>query len=53
MTFLFIMAVLLGLAVALFVVLVYSGVFNDPDGKENNPEYWQALQERADKERSK
>lgn len=36
---------------ALFALLVYAGLFNDPDGKESNQEYWQALKEMREKEK--
>lgn len=50
----FLLTAAIGLALAaiiVFVVLVNTGFFNDPDGKESNPEYWQALKEMREEEK--
>lgn len=46
---LIILGILFGFA-CLFVILVHLGFFNDPDGKESNPEYWETLKEMRAKE---
>ena len=41
------------IVLALFAVAVHAGVLNDPDGKESNPEYWEALKEMRERENQK
>lgn len=41
--------------VSVLAILIGHGVFDDPDGKESNPEYWKTLQmmRAREKERKK
>lgn len=42
--------------VSIFAILVGLGFFDDPDGKESNPEYWKTLKmmrAREEKEKEK